>query len=210
MGTTFWDRIAGIYDLAERFNRRAVQEMTAETVRRLPPGCGLLECAAGTGAISLAAAPSVRHVWCTDLSLPMLDQARAKAGKLGLSNIEFAQRDLFHLPEPSGTYGAVCAANVLHLLDSPEAAVRELWRVTAPGGVLLLPTFLQGQPGALMKVLLPLYKLLGFRPRHAWTAESYRAFFENMGLPPREMAFIPGRLPVGLAVLEKPALEESL
>ena len=209
MSRTFWDRFAGLYDLAERTNARAVRGMVSQVVRRLPEDTDFLECAAGTGEISLAAAPFVRRVVCTDLSLPMLDRARQKAAGRGLVNIEFQQRDLFHLPERDGAYGAVCAANVLHLLDRPEDAVAELWRVTAPGGVLLLPTFLMGEAGPLMNALVALYRLLGFRQRHSFTRQSYRAFFQGLGLPPAELAIVPGRLPVGLAVLRKTNIREG-
>ena len=209
MGRTFWDNIAGLYDLAEKTNGRAVRGMAAEVTRRLPENTDFLECAAGTGEISLAAAPFVRRVVCTDLSLPMLDRARKKAARRDLTNIEFQQRDLFHLPEGDGTYGAVCAGNVLHLLDHPEDAVAELWRVTAPGGCLLLPTFLMGESGPLMDTLVALYRLLGFRQKHTFTRQSYRAFFEGLGLPLAEVAVIPGRMPVGLAVLRKPNIQEG-
>lgn len=178
-------------------------------VRRLPEDTDFLECAAGTGEISLAAAPFVRRVLCTDLSQPMLDRARQKAAKRGLTNIEFAQRDLFHLPDGDGTYGAVCAGNVLHLLDRPEDAVAELWRVTAPGGCLLLPTFLMGESGPLMNILVALYRLLGFRQKRSFTRQSYRAFFESLGLPLAELVIIPGRIPVGLAVLRKTNIQEG-
>lgn len=204
MARTFWDRVAKVYDFVERSNRSVVQGMAAETVKRIPKGANFLECAAGTGVISIAAASAARQVRCTDLSLSMLKQAKEKAQKFGLSNIEFAQRDLLHLQDADGSYDAVCAANVLHLLNSPDAAVRELWRVTASGGVLLLPTFLQGQPDKLMKTLIAAYKLFGFSPKHAFTLDSYRQFFESMSLPLQELILIPGRLPVGLAVLKKP------
>ena len=204
MRRTFWDNIAGLYDLAEKTNGKAVRGMAGEVTRRLPETAEFLECAAGTGEISLAAAPFARRVVCTDLSLPMLDRARQKAARQGLTNIEFQQRDLFHLPEEDGTYGAVCAANVLLLLDDPAKAVAELWRVTAPGGILLLPTFLMGESGPLMNALVSLYRLLGFRQKHTFTRQSYRAFFEGLGLPLAELAVVPGRMPVGLAVLRKP------
>lgn len=203
--STFWDRIAGLYDLAERFNKKAVGGMVDEVVRRLPPEAALLECAAGTGEISLAAAPCVRRVVCTDLSLPMLEQARAKAERLGLKQITFEQRDLLHLPEPDGSYGAVCAANVLHLLDEPEKAVAELWRVTAPNGILFLPTFLTKEPSLLMKGALALYRLLGYRSAHQFSQESYRKLFVDMKLPVKELIIVPGKMPVGIAVLQKPA-----
>ena len=209
MGRTFWDRFAGVYDLMEATNGKAVRGMIHQVVRHLPEDTVFLECAAGTGEISLAAAPFVRRVVCTDLSLPMLDRARKKAARRDLTNIEFQQRDLFHLPEGDGTYGAVCAGNVLHLLDHPEDAVAELWRVTAPGGCLLLPTFLMGESGPLMDTLVALYRLLGFRQKHTFTRQSYRAFFEGLGLPLAGLAVIPGRMPVGLAVLRKPNIQEG-
>ena len=209
MSRTFWDRFAGWYDLAERTNGRAVRGMALEVARRLPENTDFLECAAGTGEISLAAAPFVRRAVCTDLSPAMLDRARKKAAKRGISNIGFQQRDLFHLPEGDRTYGAVCAGNVLHLLDRPEDAVTELWRVTAPGGVLLLPTFLMGESGPLMNALVALYRLLGFRQKHSFTRRSYRAFFEDLGMPLAELTVIPGRIPVGLAVLRKPITREG-
>lgn len=209
MSGTFWDKIAGLYDLAESANRRAVRGMAEAAARRVPVGSNMLECAAGTGEVSLAAAHFAGRVLCTDLSLPMLEQARRKAVRRGLSNIEFAQRDLFQLPDADGLFGAVCAANVLHLLDAPEKAVAELWRVTAPGGVLILPTFLMGESGPVMKGLISLYRLLGFRQKHIFTRQSYQAFLEGLDLPVSELTVVPGRLPVGLAVLQKPEFPEG-
>ena len=209
MARTFWDRFAGLYDLVESANRRAVRGMAGAAARLVPAGSDMLECAAGTGEISLAAAPFAKRILCTDLSLPMLERARRKAARQGLSNIEFARRDLLHLPDPDGAFGAVCAANVLHLLDAPERAVAELWRVTAPGGALILPTFLMGEAGPLMRGLIALYRLLGFRQKHLFTRRNYQAFLDGLGLPPSLLTVIPGRLPVGLAVIQKPTIPEG-
>lgn len=176
--------------------------MAAETARRVPGSGTFLECAAGTGKISLAAAPFAARVLCTDRSLPMLKRVRRKAYRHGLSNVSFAQRDL---PEADGSFDAVCTGNVRRLLDAPENAAAELWRVTAPNGVLRLPTFLQGESDPLMRTLAAAYRAAGFRPKRKFTAESCRAFFHSLGLFPEETAVISGRMPVGLAVLRKPA-----
>ena len=53
------------------------------------------------------------------------------------------------------------------------------------------------------------YRLLRFRQKHTFTRQSYRAFFEGLGLPLAELAVIPGRMPVGLAVLRKPNIQEG-
>lgn len=204
MSRSFWERFAFLYDLAEGTNAKAVRGMVKAVVQRVPAGASVLECAAGTGEISLAAAPKAGHVLCTDLSQAMLDQAFGKAQRLGLTNVDFAPRDLLHLTDPDECFDVVVAANVLHLLDTPEAAIRELWRVTRPGGLLILPTFLMGEAGLGLRVLIRFYRLLGFRSKREYTPADYRAMVEGCGLGAVEYSVVPGRLPVGLAVLSKP------
>ena len=202
--STFWDRWAWFYDLAERSNRTVNAAAAARVAGLVPVGARVLDCAAGTGEFSLAAAKRAASVLCTDQSQPMLDRARKKAAKRGLTNISFAQRDVTALSDPDGSFDAVIAANVLHLLPEPETAVRELWRVTAPGGRLILPTYLQGKAGTAYGAMIKIYQGVGFHYEHAFTPETYRAFLERLGLGRATVEVIPGRLPVGLAVLQKP------
>lgn len=200
---TFWDRVAGLYDLAEWTNRRAYAAAAARAAELIPTGGRVLDCAAGTGAFSLAAARRAKSVLCTDQSEAMLERARKKAAKLGLNNIAFARRDITTLPDPDGAFDAVIAANVLHLLPQPELAVRELWRVAAPGGRLILPTFLQGKVGAAYGTLIKIYQGVGFHYEHAFTQATYREFLERLGLGPVTVEGIDGKVPEGIGVLEK-------
>ena len=202
--SAFWDRWARFYDCAQWSNRRANAAAAARTAERIPAGARVLDCAAGTGLFSLAAAERAGFVLCTDLSEAMLERAKRKARRKGLSNLRFARRDVTALPDPDGGFDAVIAANVLHLLPSPELAVRELWRVTAPGGRLILPTYLQGKTGAACGTMIRIYQGVGFHYEHAFTPETYRTFLERLGLGRATVEVIPGRLPVGLAVLQKP------
>ena len=204
MSKTFWDHVAGLYDLAEWTNREVNASARKRVGELIPAGARVLDCAAGTGEFSLAAAKRAGSVLCTDLSLPMLDKARKKAKKQGISNITFAQRDITALPDPDGAFDAVIAGNVLHLLDDPEPAVRELWRVTAPGGRLILPTYLQGKVGAAYGAMIKIYQGVGFHYEHACTAETYREFLERLGLGPVEVEVVDGPVAEGIAVLEKP------
>ena len=141
---------------------------------------------------------------CTDLSPAMLEQARKKAKQRGLTNISFDRRDITALPDQDGSFGAVLAANVLHLLPEPGEAVRELWRVTVPGGRLILPTYLQGTAGTAYGTMIKIYQGVGFHYEHAFTPETYRMLLERLRLAPVTVDVVPGRLPEGIAVLEKP------
>ena len=60
--TDFWDKIAGVYDLAESINGDVYHEMCAQTERLVPAGAKVLDCAAGTGELSLAAAKNAESV----------------------------------------------------------------------------------------------------------------------------------------------------
>ena len=204
MSKTFWDRVAGLYDLFEWSNRRVNAAARSRVGELVPAGARVLDCAAGTGEFSLAAAKRAGSVLCTDQSEAMLARARKKARKRGLSNVSFARRDLTALPDPDGSYDAVIAANVLHLLPNPEIAVRELWRVTAPGGRLILPTYLQGKVGAAYGTMIKIYQGVGFHYEHAFTPETYREFLERLELAPVTLEVISGGVPEGIAVLEKP------
>ena len=202
--STFWDRVARLYDLSQRVNGAANAAAAARVSELVPAGAKVLDCAAGTGKFSLAAAEKAASVLCTDLSEAMLEQARKKARRRGLDNICFASRDITALPDPDGSFDAVIAANVLHLLPDPGPAVRELWRVTAPVGRLILPTYLQGTVGTVYGTMIKIYQGVGFHYEHAFTPESYRAFLEGLNLAPVSVEVIPGRMPEGVAVLEKP------
>lgn len=201
---SFWDKVAGLYDLAEWTNHRVYSATVRRVTELVPQWSSVLECGAGTGEFSLAAARRAGAVLCTDLSEEMLSRAERKAKRRGLQNISFLVRDATELPEGNGMFEVVIAANLLHLLPQPERALSELWRVTAPGGRLILPTFLLGEASAVGRALVAGYRRLGFSLQREFTLASYREFLLDRELP-AQVVRIPGRVPVGLAVCEKPA-----
>lgn len=203
MSRTFWDRVAGLYDLFEWSNRKVNAAARACVGELVPAGARVLDCAAGTGEFSLAVAKRAGSVLCTDQSEAMLARARKKAARRGLSNLQFAHRDITALSDPDGSFDAVIAANVLHLLPQPEIAVQELWRVAAPGGRLILPTYLQGKAGAAYGSMIKIYQGVGFHYEHAFTPETYREFLERLKLAPVALEVIPGGVPEGIGILEK-------
>lgn len=170
---SFWDRIAKVYDIAERFNGKVYTEMCDTTRRLVPSGAKVLDCAAGTGELTFAAALKAESVVCTDLSENMLKTAKRKALKRGFSNITFEERNIFELKDPDCTYDVVIAGNVLHLVDNPKDAVKELYRVAKCGGKILLPTFTTSKKN-IGETLIKLYSMIGFKPSENYTPSMYR------------------------------------
>lgn len=198
---SFWDKIAGLYDITESLNGKVYRSMLRGVRQIVPEGAKVLDCAAGTGELSVAASEKAESVVCTDLSLPMLEQARKKCARLGIENIRFEERDIFNMPDEDETYDIVMAGNVLHLIDNPEAAVKELYRVTKKGGKLILPTFVHR--GAKTKALINLYKKFGFNPAYDFTAESYSKMLNECKLGPVKVTFVDGIIPLAFGVMKK-------
>lgn len=196
----FWDRFAGVYDLAESINGSVYTEMRDITRRLVPAGAKVLDCGAGTGELSLAASDNADSVLCTDLSKNMLKQAQRKARALGADNIEFAARNIFDLQDPDDTYDVVIAGNVLHLLTNPQGAVKEMYRVLKPGGRLLLPTFTNKNS---TRLLIGIYKKLGFDPATNYSPSEYKKMLGDCGLGRVRTKLIKGLVPCCYAVIEK-------
>ncbi|MGN0587528.1 MAG: class I SAM-dependent methyltransferase [Oscillospiraceae bacterium] len=201
---SFWDKFARLYGIAESVNYKVYAKMLGYTVSLVPEGADVLDCAAGTGALSIAAAKNARHVLCTDMSEKMLDVAREKCTARDICNVSFGERDIFALPDNDGSYDIVIAANVLHLVDEPEAAVRELYRVVKPGGKLLLPCFTTRSPDGDTIPIVKLYKKFGFSPKTDFTAETYAEMLKNSGVCGRiRIKKIDGFIPCAYAVINK-------
>lgn len=199
----FWDNVARFYDISESINGKVYREMVNITKSLVPRGAKVLECAGGTGELSLAAAEKAESVFCTDNSEKMLDVAREKADKRGITNVRFGRQNIFILDADDQTYDVVIAGNVLHLLNDPEAAVRELYRVTKPGGRILLPTFVTRASSAFTKATLKIYELFGFNPSAEYTPRSYVFMLKGCNLGAVKAKLIKGMVPCCYAVIVK-------
>lgn len=197
-----WDTAAPFYDAFMRlYNRRGNERLCAAVAARIDPGDAVLECACGTGLLTLPIAQACKTLLATDLSAGMLKQAMKKCRRC--ANVTFARVSITKLPYASGRFDKVVAANVIHLLDEPDAALRELVRVCRPGGKILVPTYLNRE-AASASAAAKLLTRLGISFRRQFSLAEYRRFFARLGWPEAEYLYIEGRMPCAVAVLTKP------
>lgn len=137
-----FDRIAEVFD--DGLNIWA--EVGARTVdlNGVAAGHGVLDVCCGTGASVLpaarAASPGGRVVG-VDLSEAMLRQASGKAREAGLGNVSFFRGDMTDLDVPAGWFDRVLCVFGVFFVPDVAGVVRELWRVTAPGGRLTITSW---------------------------------------------------------------------
>jgi SAM-dependent methyltransferase len=117
---------------------RTAENSAAYLLPHLAPGQALLDVGCGPGTITLDLARLVApgRVVGLDPSADVIAQAQAAAAEAGLGNVEFATGDVYALDHADGAFDVVHAHQVLQHLGDPVAALREMRRVCAPGGVV--------------------------------------------------------------------------
>lgn len=102
----------------------------------LRPEMHILDVGCGPGTITADLATYVPQgkVTALDYESKIVEQARQLAQERGLRNMEFTQGDIHKLQFADGTFDVVFAHQVLQHVGDPITALREMMRVTKPGG----------------------------------------------------------------------------
>ena len=132
-----WDAIAAGYDAfvapgEEPFARAGL------SLAGLEAGDRFLDVAAGPGGLSLPAARRGAQVLATDWSPAMIERFRARVREEGLSNAEGRVMDAHALDVEDDTFDVTGSQFGVMLVPDQPLALREMVRVTRPGGRVLL------------------------------------------------------------------------
>jgi demethylmenaquinone methyltransferase / 2-methoxy-6-polyprenyl-1,4-benzoquinol methylase len=156
------------------------------------PGETVLDLAAGTGTSSQPFADRGAHVVPCDFSLGML-----RVGKRNRPHLSFAAGDGTRLPFADATFDAVTISFGLRNIVDPDAGLREMRRVTRPGGRLVVCEFSHPTNRVLrtayveylMKALPSVARAVSSSPdAYVYLAESIRAWPDQAGLASRVAA----------------------
>jgi ubiquinone/menaquinone biosynthesis C-methylase UbiE len=102
------------------------------TMLDLPKNGMLLDAGGGTGRIGYTIKPYISQVVVADISLGMLKQAKLKDGLLTVCT----PSEKF--PFPKDTFDRIIMVDALHHVENAVTTTAELWRVTKPGGKIII------------------------------------------------------------------------
>lgn len=132
------------YDLANRvlsLRRDLAWRRAALARMRFPPGGLFLDVATGTADLAIMAALARPDLGIEgiDFAEPMLELGRAKVEARGLgSRIGLSRADALDLPFPDGRFNVTAVAFGMRNIPDMEGALREMARVTLPGGQVMV------------------------------------------------------------------------
>jgi ubiquinone/menaquinone biosynthesis C-methylase UbiE len=167
-------------------------ELAGEATRGLGR---VLEVAAGTGVVTPALASGAAEVIATDYSAAMVAALERRVRDAGVTNVRCEQADLYALRFDDGTFDAVVAANVLHLVPDLPGALAALRRLVKPGGRIVVPTFCHDETG-LSWVVSRALAVTGFPGHRRFTAKSLQHAIKDAGIRVYRTETLPGLIPI--------------
>lgn len=164
-------------------------------MQELPNGAAVAELACGTRADGIEIARAGKSVTSLDISPDAVLRARARAEREGIaSRMRFVAADAEHLPFQDGSFDATFVAASFHHFPNQRDALKEMKRVTKPGGYVIWGVEPASWPyHTVFRVLRPVKRFIRSRRTRAYdsvaddTTEGYtetsiRRMFADAGL----------------------------
>lgn len=161
----FWNRIARKY-ANDPIADQAGYERTLQRVQALlSTEHEVLEIGCGTGTTALRLAPATRRLVATDVAEQMIAIANAKLASQPMPQLHFKVADADAPVAEQGTYDAVLAFNLLHLVADLPQALSSAINALKPSGLLISKTPCLNEMNPLIpKLALPLMRAIGKAP----------------------------------------------
>ena len=142
-----WTAMAPGWDRRSAYFEQIARPVTERMLERLAPRAGdtILDLAAGSGAVGLAAAALAGRgggrVIVSDFSEAMVEAAQRNATRIGLANVECRVLDAERIALADDEVDGVLCRRGYMLMADPAAALAETRRVLRPGGRLACAVF---------------------------------------------------------------------
>jgi ubiquinone/menaquinone biosynthesis C-methylase UbiE len=195
----FWEKATASYDDRIPQFQNSYKTLAKKIVQDVGDANRILDVGTGTGEMALAVAEKAASVDAVDLTPEMIETAKIKAARMGFDNIRFTVQDASALEFKDNAFDAVIVSNLLHVIEKPEEALREIHRVLIPGGLLVAPTFLHGETVVSLCSSF-LHQIKGFPIQHRFSTKSLARLINDSGFKVLTQTRLPGAMPLSHVV----------
>ncbi|MEX0340925.1 MAG: class I SAM-dependent methyltransferase [Arenibacterium sp.] len=165
----FWSRISRKYAADPIRNMEGYLNTLERTKSFLKADDNVLEIGCGTGSTALLLAPHVAHITASDLAPCMIEIGQEKRVSDAVENVTFKVAEVFDHAPDDGSFDAVLAHNLLHLLPELDQTLQRVAALTKPGGIFISKTVCAPEAGGfkyyvISKLAIPLMQAFGKAP----------------------------------------------
>jgi SAM-dependent methyltransferase len=175
-------RQATVFSTAAAITDEDALRMIVDAARPNPDD-RLLDVACGPGLVVCDFAPHVREATGIDVTPAMLERARKLATDKGLANITWRQGDVYSLPYEDASFTIVTTRFSFHHFLDPAAVLREMVRVCAPGGRVIVVDDYSSEDSKKAAEFNRLEKLRDPSHSRCLTLTELKGLFGKVGLP---------------------------
>lgn len=198
----FWDRISSKFDKIEAgdiaykiFIEKARDYLKADDT--------VLDFGCGTGLICNEIAKNVRFIHAIDISAKMIEISKNKASECKIQNIDFARTTIFDEKFKVGSFDAIIAFNIFHLLEEPQKYFQRLNQILKPGGLIISSTPCMSE-APFLNIILKFFSLIGMTPKlNSFTSPEMEYLLLNESFKTIEFNRIKPKSPQYIIISEK-------
>lgn len=164
----FWDNAARKYAASPIGDEAGFERTLARTRALIAPSALVLELGCGTGTAALRLADAAGSYVGTDISAGMIAIAKEKLERARPNDLSkrliFRQTTADILAREEPRYDTVIGFNYLHLAGNLPDVLAHVRTLLVPGGIFISKTPCVGDMNALIRLAIPLMRLVGKAP----------------------------------------------
>ncbi|MDO5049559.1 MAG: class I SAM-dependent methyltransferase [Actinomycetaceae bacterium] len=171
-----WDIVAPVYKTFVSSDKQGYAHVQTFIRTFVSPSMRVLELGCGPGNMTERIASACGTVVATDASERMIRQAQKS---VQIDNVSFEVANAHNLPYPDGSFDAVVASNMFHVVEDPEQILTEAARVLRPGGSIIATSFITGTKRA--QIMKQGLKVVNGKDHEFWDLTGFVNLFRDNG-----------------------------
>jgi len=197
----YWSKAAPTFEFYEDWiaGKSLMQATSQKLIQEHDLG-EVVEFGCGTGVYTKLLAQNAKRIVATDLSDEMLKIARTRLE--GYQNITVEKADCKNTSFSSGRFDTVFMANLIHIIQNPQKALQESWRILRNDGTLIIMvgTSYGATPFEKIKVLVKAIRVIrkwGIPPRYFrnnYSPDELSSLVESAGFKTEKVELIGDRI----------------